>query len=236
MYHPSPEGFIMSPKAGFVLQEQVVPRLRSAIPKAVCFIGSEDAEELIQDATSMAARMIDRVESQGKLGKVSASNIAYYTIQHAKSGRRANGTSSVDIMASATQLNGTSKLHSMHEVVSQSEYGDEIFELHDVISNDQEDPSVQAARKMDWSEFLAGLNRMERLLVEFLSSGKTMREAARKVRLSDSSMQYYRKRIAQKVLEFMGIDILRDIALSPKWRIALDCERELHACRTERRN
>ena len=90
MYHPSPEGFIMSPKAGFVLQEEIYPRLCSAIPKSVCFVGAEDAEELIQDATAMAARMIDRVESQGKLGRVSASNIAYYTIQHAKSGRRAN--------------------------------------------------------------------------------------------------------------------------------------------------
>src|ERR1700722_19707980 len=139
-------------------------------------------------------------------------------------------------MASATQLNGSSRLHSMRQMICHSECGDEIFELHDVITNDHEDPSVQAARKMDWSTFLAGLNRMERLLVEFLSTGKTMRQAAQKARLSDSTMQYYRKRIAQKVLEFMGIDILRDIALSPKWRIALDCERELHACRTERRN
>jgi hypothetical protein len=45
----------MSPQAGWILQEEVVPRLRSAIPRAVSFVGSEDAEELIQDATAMAA-------------------------------------------------------------------------------------------------------------------------------------------------------------------------------------
>ena len=226
----------MSPQAGQILQEEIYPRLCSAVPKSVLCVGSEDSQELIQDATAMAARMIDRVESQGKLGKITASNIAYYTIQHVKSGRRANGSQSVDVLGSSAQLNGSSRLHSMHEVVSQSESGDEIFELHDVISNDHEDPSVQAARKMDWNTFLAGLNKMERLLVEFLSTGKTMRQAARKVRLSDSTMQYYRKRIALKIIEFMGIDILREIAQLPHWRIGLDCERELLACRAERRN
>ena len=43
-------------------------------------IGSEDAQELVQDSIVMAAKMIDRVERQGKMNKVSASNIGYYTI------------------------------------------------------------------------------------------------------------------------------------------------------------
>ena len=48
----------MSPQAGYLLQEEVVPRLASAIPNAVAFIGSEDAEELIQDATAIAAKIM----------------------------------------------------------------------------------------------------------------------------------------------------------------------------------
>jgi hypothetical protein len=226
----------MSPQAGWILQEEIYPRLCSAIPKAVLCVGAEDPQELIQDATVMAAKMIDRVESQGKLGKITASNIAYYTIQHLKSGRRANGTSSVDIMASATQLNGSSRLHSMNEVVSETEYGNEIFELQDVISNDHEDPSVQAARKMDWDMFLAQLSKIEKLVVEFICAGKSLREAGHKVGLSDSTMQNYRKKIAQKIIEFMGVHILRDIARIPDWRIGLDCERELMACRADRRH
>jgi len=184
----------------------------------------------------MAAQMLDRVERQGKLGRISPGNIAYYTLQHLKSGRRANGTSSVDIMGSSTQLNGNARLHSMNEVVSVSECGDEIFELQDVISQDNEDPAVKAARSLDWGAFIAGLNKIEKLVVEFLSSGKTLRQVAQKARLTDSTMQYYRKRIAQKIVEFMGIEILRDIAQLPGWRIGLDCERELMACRAERRH
>ena len=42
----------MSPHAGYLLQEEVVPRLASAIPNKVAFVGSEDAEELIPDGAA----------------------------------------------------------------------------------------------------------------------------------------------------------------------------------------
>ena len=226
----------MSPQAGWILRDEIAPRIAAVVPRSIQAVGAEDHAELVQDGITMAAKMIDRVEAQGKLGKVTASNIAYYTIQHLKSGRRANGSSSVDIMATATQLNGSTRLHSLNEVVSQSEAGDEIFELQDVISNEREDPSTQAARNIDWDAFMAGLSYVEMLVVEFLSAGKTLREAGRKVGLSDSTMQNYRKKIAVKLLEAMGSDILKDIAQIPGWRIGLDCERELMACRADRRN
>jgi hypothetical protein len=103
----------MSARTNAILQKEIIPRLCGSIPHSVPCVGAESSEDLVADGIAMAARMLARVESQGKLGKVSASNIAYYTIQHLKSGRRANGTSSVDIMASATQLNGSTQLHSL---------------------------------------------------------------------------------------------------------------------------
>jgi hypothetical protein len=56
----------MSPKACWILQEEVIPRLRAVIPRSVRCVGSEDAEELIQDATVMAARMIISAEKNQK--------------------------------------------------------------------------------------------------------------------------------------------------------------------------
>jgi DNA-directed RNA polymerase specialized sigma subunit len=226
----------MSPQAGFVLKDEIVPRLVSAIPHSVLCVGSEDHKELIQDGITMAARMLDRVESQGKLGQISASNIAYYTILHLKTGRRANGSSCVDVLGSSTQLNGTTRLKSLQEVVSESETGDEIFELQDVISNNNEDPAIKATRKLDWDSLLSSLSKMERLVVQCLSSGRTLREAGRSVGLSDSSMQTYRRKLALKIIEFMGGDILKDIAVQPNWKIGLNCEQELLACRADRRH
>jgi len=42
----------MSPYAGDVLCTEVVPRLRSAVPAAINFVGCEDAEEVIQNGTA----------------------------------------------------------------------------------------------------------------------------------------------------------------------------------------
>jgi len=52
---------------------------------------------LIQDATCLAARILHNAEQKGK--KVTAGNIAYYSIQHSKSGRRSSGNSCVDVLA-----------------------------------------------------------------------------------------------------------------------------------------
>jgi hypothetical protein len=222
----------MSPQIAYVLMEEVIPRLRSAIPRAVKCVGAEDPEELIQDATCMAANMMERNELKGKT--VTPGNVAFYCLLHQKSGRRANGASTVDAMGTGTQLNGSSRLHSIHEVVQESE-GEEIFLLEDVISNDHEDPGTQAARKLDWDFFMNGLSKMEKVVVEFLCAGKSLAEAARKVGLSVSTMQYHKQRIAQKIVEFFGVDILQQILQLPKWKINLNCERETVLCRHERR-
>ena len=65
----------MSPMLENMLIHKIVPRLRSAarsIPK----IGCEDDEEIIQDCTLQAARMMDSAEKAGQ--KFTAGNMAYY--------------------------------------------------------------------------------------------------------------------------------------------------------------
>ena len=45
----------------------------------------------------------------------------------------------------------------MEQVVAVDELtGGEVL-LHDVLSNDQEDPGTKAARRMDWEAFMASL-------------------------------------------------------------------------------
>jgi hypothetical protein len=52
----------------------------------------------------MAAKMLVNAEKAGK--KVTAGNVAYYTIQHLKSGRRSVGNSKADALATGTQKVG----------------------------------------------------------------------------------------------------------------------------------
>ena len=56
----------MSPEAGWLLVDQIVPRLRAVIPRSVLCVGSEDHEELVQDATCLAARIMHNGEQKGK--------------------------------------------------------------------------------------------------------------------------------------------------------------------------
>jgi integrase len=103
----------MSPQAGWILQEEIVPRLWASIPRNVSQVGAEDPEELIQDATAIAAKMLHSAEAAGK--KVTSGNIAFYAVQHIRSGRRSTGSSMVDVMGIGTQLAGHTRLNSLDE-------------------------------------------------------------------------------------------------------------------------
>jgi len=67
------------------LVNEILPRLRSAVPLVAHCVGAEDPEELIGDATLHAARILHSAESRGKT--VSASSVAFYAIEHTRSGR-----------------------------------------------------------------------------------------------------------------------------------------------------
>ena len=80
----------MSPMMDEMLVNEVVPRLRkvaSSIPK----VGHEDDEEIIQDCTLQAARMMDSAEKAGH--PITAGNASYFAAKAARSGRRSCYTS-----------------------------------------------------------------------------------------------------------------------------------------------
>jgi hypothetical protein len=52
--------------------------LRAVIPRAVLCIGSEDHEDLIADATLLAARNMHNAEAKGKT--ITASSAAFYAV------------------------------------------------------------------------------------------------------------------------------------------------------------
>ena len=223
----------MSPRAGWLLVNEIVPRLRSTVPLVAHCVGAEDPEELIGDATLHAARILHSAEARNKT--VSASSVAYYAIEHTRSGRRSCGNSASDVHGAATQLKGRSRLESMEQVVaSNEECGGEIWELHDVLSSDAEDPGTKAARKMDWSEFASALTERERAVINCIIEGRSLRDAAKSFRVCDSTMQGDKRKLAVKILNFMGSDILVQIKKLPRWKDDLLTSREKLNCKHER--
>jgi len=226
----------MSPRAGWLLVNEILPRLRSAVPLVAHCVGSEDPEELIGDATLHAARILHSAEQRGKT--VSASSVAYFAIEHTRSGRRSCGNSASDVHGAATQLKGRSRLDSLEQVVaSNEECGGEIWELHDVLASDQQDDvATKVARKMDWSEFVSGLSERERAVIDCIVEGRSLRDAAKSFRVCDSTMQGDKRKLAVRILDFIGVDILIQIRRKPNWKDSLDASRERLACREERRH
>lgn len=223
----------MSPTTAYVLMDQVVRRLRSAIPTVCHCVYPEDQAELVQDSIAMACKLMHNVEKAKKT--VTAGNIAYYTIQHIKSGRRSTGSSVVDVHAAQTQLNGTTRISSLDEVVaSNEECGGEIFTFNDVLSNDQEDPGTKAARKMDWESLLASLSLRDQAIIQFMIEGTSGTAMARKLKVCPSTIRNSKKNLAVKIQDFMGYKILVDIQRQPKWRNDLAANKERLACKHAR--
>ena len=161
---------------------------------------------------------------------------AYYTILHMKSGRRSCGSSNSDVLGTGTQLNGRSTTTSFDEPVhEESELGEE-FTVNDMLSIDHEDPAEKAARRLDWDEFLSSLTEREQLLVECMLAGKNRVQAARSIGVSTWTITHDKMDLARKILEFMGADILVMIAKIPGWKNNLNAERELLACKFDRRH
>ena len=224
----------MSPQAGWILKEEVAPRLRNSIPRTTSFVGCEDHEELVQDGIAIAAHLMHNAELAGK--QVTPGNIAYYAAQHIRSGRRSTGSSRVDIMGTQTQLSGRARLHSLNEVVADKEDASEIIELQDLLSLDAEDPSMIAARNLDWQAMMSMLTEREQAIVVALIEGGTVSDVAMALKLSRSTLQTAKNRLAALVLEFLGVDILIEVLRLPGWKDGINAHREMMACRHDRRN
>ena len=222
----------MSPMIGQMLVHEVIPRLRSTA-HSIQKIGSEDPEELLQDTTLMAARMMDSAEKSGQ--KFTAGNIAYYATKAARSGRRSYYSGRTDAMSPGCQIDGRARHESLDAEI-EFEVG-EPGSLHDVIapfgSNDREsDPAEEAARNLDWESFLASYPSRHRTAILVLVQGGTMREAGKRCGLKDSAALILRRKIAADLIEFFGLDVIRRLldGMRPGWESDLRQSRERHLC------
>ncbi|MCP5534879.1 MAG: hypothetical protein H7A51_01450 [Akkermansiaceae bacterium] len=213
-----------------ILMNDVVPRIRAgahSVPK----IGHEDDEEIVQDSTLMAARMIDSAERNGR--KFTPGNIAYYTHRAARSGRRSGYSGRSDALSPGCQLDGKAKHDSLdYEITSET---GESGCLHDVIgpydeAGNETDPAEEAARNLDWEAFLASHSGRHRTAINVLAAGGTMREAGQRCGLKDSAARNLKLRIAEDLIEFFGSDVIRRIldGVCPGWVSDLRTARERH--------
>ena len=224
----------MSSHADTVLIDEIVPRLRHMIPHQVSFVGAEDAEEVLQDATLMAARLLARARANGK--QVTPGNIAYYTMLHLRCGRRSHSAGRSDAMGTRTQIVGNSRVTSLAAPLPAPDDAlDEPLTLGDVLASDAEDPSETAARNLDWQALVATLDERALAVLHCMADDVRLQEMATRHGVCRSTVQSWRNDLTELVRTFMGADVLRLIQRTPRWRENLAALREQVACRMDRR-
>jgi hypothetical protein len=222
----------MSPEAGFILVSEIIPRLRSSIPGSVRLLGSDDVEELVQDGTAIAAQFLHSAEERGK--SVTPGNVAHYALKYLKSGRRSTGFWKSDVLHPAAQMSGRSRVHSIEEPLTFTELGDEPVTLGEALASHNDDPGVEAARRMDWEEFQEKLDAVAKAILNAMVAGQELTALVGRLGKSRSALQGHKNRLAGLIKEEFGPDILALAEERAAWRTNLDSARKRQNCRWER--
>jgi hypothetical protein len=210
----------MSPSAALMLEKQIYPIIRNTIPRTARPIGSEDSQELIQDATASAAEMLESMEKAGK--KPLPNSIAYYSIQRTKSGRRSYGDNRSDVMFPGYQMDHEGSLCSMQDPVCDEDDAT----VGDTIASRSEDTASKVLRQIDWDAFLDTLDARKRRIVEEMMLGYGTGDIARLLAVTAPRIVQLKKEIAQKIKDFMGDTILVDVGQEGVWERDIRCLRE----------
>jgi len=203
-----------------MLEKEIYPIIRNTVPRVVRPTGSEDPEELVQDATASAAEMIEAMEKAGK--EPLPHSIAYYSIQRTKSGRRSYGDIRTDVMSPGFQMDNDGAVCSMQEPAGD----DEDLTIGDAIASRSEDMAGKVLRQIDWDAFLETLDARKRRIVEELMLGFGTGDIAKLFSVSAARITQIKREIAQDIKEFMGDTILVDAVQESIWERDIRCLHE----------
>lgn len=222
----------MSPRAGLLLVQEIVPIIQAVVPRSVKPAASEDAEELVADAVASAAAAVDSLERRGK--KLIPGSIAYYAVQRAKAGRRSVYSGEADALCASAEIRGrVSRLSLDQEVVGTPE--DDSGCLHDLLAATGEDTALVAARELDWDVLVKTLSTRERAVLRATAEGRPLKAVARKFKVSSPRITQIAREIGKRIRQEWGPNTIALATMEPNWkRGTLRAGQERAACRFER--
>ena len=220
----------MNTATGDLLVHEIAPRLCSMIPRQVIPIAPEDPDELCQDGVALAAQLLDSCMRKGKA--VTPGNIAHYTVQLLKSGRRSTGSRATDPLAPMTRLQQRAEPVST-EAPASVEDG-ETLSFADFLADDRDDPGTVALRRVSWEELGRDLTPRETAVVTALGEGHGLRETARQMGLASSALTAARNSLADRIRESWGDTVVNESAKAPAWVPTLRANRRRKPARMAR--
>ena len=215
----------MTTATGNILVTQILPILSRTVPRVVNPSDCEDSEELVQDTLATAAEMLQSLEKAGR--KIPAKSVAFYSIQRAKSGRRAYQSGASDPLSPVFRTRNTSAIVPI-DAPMQSE-GEGSRTMSDFIGAPTEDPSETALRRIDWESFLGTLASREKQILSCIADGWRNMDIARRFKVTPARITQMKREIAERIKQFMGSDILNEISAESLWERDIRMIRESEA-------
>jgi hypothetical protein len=224
----------MSPKAGELLVNKIMPLITAAVARgAVRGVGSEDIQELVAEGIALAARSLDSLERRHK--KVPANSIAFYCIESLKRGRRSGYSGQADAMSAAATLIGRARVRSLDAPISaDAEDPDQENSLHDLLAANGEDPDEAAGWQLDMAALAGSLDDRQRDVLLGTAMGDPVKEIARRHGISPARTVQLKRQIAGQAVGLFGDGVLADAARESNWRAGLRAGAEHRAARYER--
>ena len=225
----------MSPEAAMMLEQSIVPIISATVPRVCRPVRSEDPAELVQDTILTAARMIHAAECAGK--PLIARSIAHYAIETTRSGRRALSNRRTDALGAGARMDARSIPVSIDGSGESGDGDGSTGSWLDLLADGGEDPSVAAARRLDWEELVRGLDARDREILGGLQAGERQNLLARRLGISAARVCQLRDRLRERIAGAWGDTdmVLRDVVAEPCWGYGMRAGREREAARWDRK-
>ena len=209
-----------------ILVKEILPILTVTVPRTVKPVDGEDSEELVQDTIATAAEMLESLEKSHK--KILQRSVAFYSIQRAKSGRRAYQNNVADPLCPVFRTRNEAAIVPIDAPFHSDDEGS-CRTMGDFISSGTEDPAETALRRIDWESFLTTLAARERQILSCIADGWRNIDIARKFKVTPARITQMKGEIASSIKEFMGADILNEISAESLWERDIRMIRESEA-------
>jgi len=148
---------------------------------------------------------------------------------------RSEGSSRVDTMAAGTQLDGSSSVLSFEEEVGWDPELDAPITLGELLASEHEDPSMEAARNVDWELFIRTHDYRYGIMVKGMAEGQSLKATAEQSGHLYVSLYGPKEKMAEHVRAYLGDEAIPDSVQVPRWKACINRDREKMACRADRR-
>ena len=138
-------------------------------------------------------------------------------------------------MGVGTQLDANSSVVSFEEEVGWDPELDAPITLGELLASEHEDPSMVAARNVDWGVFIQTYDYRYGLMIKGSLEGQSLKAIAERSEHLYASLYGLKEKLAEDVREYLGGEALAESVKMPRWKASIARDREKTACRADRR-